>query len=201
MLSASPPPGHLPAETLAAYIDGSLPPSARAEVEAHVADCFPCRSEFVSAKRLVNAAPAPTPAARSWPSVAVVGAAAAAILLMVISRQAPTASSPRMRSVPIPSAANSTTLAVVMPAREAVVTPTATGVRFVWRASESVVEYTLTVLDADGRARWTTSTSDTSVALPDSVVLARGVEIHWYVDGLKSDGRSVGTGRQRFTTR
>jgi len=199
MLRSAPPPGHLPAETLAAYIDGSLAPSARAEVEAHIADCFQCRSEFVSAKRLVNAAPAPMPAVRRWPSVAVVGAAAAAVLLMVISRQAPTASSPRMRSAPIPSAANSTALAVVMPAREAVVTPA--GVRFVWRASESVMEYTLTVLDADGRARWTTSTSDTSVALPDSVVLAPGAEIHWYVDGLKSDGRSVGTGRQRFTTR
>jgi anti-sigma factor RsiW len=199
MLSSSPPPGHLPAETLAAYIDGTLPPSVRAEVDAHVADCPQCRAEFVSAKRLVNAAPAPTFTVRRRSSLVVVGAAAAAILLMVISRQAPTESKPQMRSAPTPSAVNPTTLAVVTPARESVVRPT--GVRFAWHASDSVVEYTLTVLDADGRTRWTTSTSDTSVALPDSVVLAPGAEIHWYVDGLKSDGRSVGTGRQRFRTR
>ena len=64
---------------------------------------------------------------------------------------------------------------------------------------ESVIQDTLTLLDADGRTRWSGSTSDTSLTLPDSVVLVPGSTINWYVDGLQADGRSVGTGPQRLT--
>jgi anti-sigma factor RsiW len=198
MLSSSPPPGHLPADVLAAYIDRSLTPPARAEVEAHVADCAQCRAELVSAKRLVAAAPRPT-APRRWSSVAVVGAAAAAVVIAFVSRQASAPREPQVRATSASSATSPVSLAVVTPRSEAVLTPP--GVRFVWRSADSVVEYTVAVMDADGRARWTTTTADTSVALPDSVLLAPGAAVHWYVDGLKADGRSVGTGRQRFTVR
>lgn len=101
-----------------------------------------------------------------------------------------------MRSSPLP-ASNANALAVVTPPNASAVA--ATELQFVWRRDTSVVEYTLTVMDADGRTRWSVNTADTTAALPDSVALATGSTIYWYVDGLRGDGRSVGTGRQRLT--
>ena len=194
MPNQSPPPGHLPAEILAGYIDRSLPVATRASVEAHVADCTICRAELVATKRLVDAAP---PAARGSYRLAAAAAIAATILVAVLLR--PTASpNGRMRSDGQPAPSTSALAAVTPPAESAVA---AVDLQFVWTRDPAVVEYTLTVMDADGRTRWSFSTADTSVALPDSVALSAGSTIYWYVDGLRGDGRSVGTGHQRLTVR
>jgi hypothetical protein len=195
MPNQSPPPGHLPAETLAGYIDRSLPAPTQASVDAHLADCARCRAELVAAKRLVHAAPA----ARSTRGPLLAVAAIAATILVVVLIRPATSPDERMRSTAPSSAVEANALTVVTPSTAAAVAPT--DLRFVWKPGASVIEYTLTVMDADGRTRWSTSTSDTSVALPDSVALAPGSTIYWYVDGLRADGRSVGTGRQRLTVR
>lgn len=192
MPNQSPPPGHLPAEILAGYIDRSLPAGTRASVEAHIADCAACRAELVAAKRLAHSAPS---APRGDRRIALLAAVAATILVVVLLRPA-TSLEDRMRSERAP-ASTTNALSVVTPPNAVAVA--ATELEFVWRRDTSVVEYTLTVLDADGRTRWSVNTADTTAALPDSVALATGSTIYWYVDGLRGDGRSVGTGRQRFT--
>ncbi|MBO8142824.1 MAG: zf-HC2 domain-containing protein, partial [Firmicutes bacterium] len=53
-------------EMLSAYIDGQLEPAARRRVEAHVRRCLRCRAELdelVALKRLLEAAPVPSPPA------------------------------------------------------------------------------------------------------------------------------------------
>jgi len=195
MPNQSPPPGHLPAEILAGYIDRSLPAATRASVEAHIADCAACRAELVAAKRLAHSAPSAPSATRGDRRIALLAAIAATILVVVLLRPA-TSLDDRMRSEGAP-ASTTNALSVVTPPTAVAVA--ATGLEFVWRRDTSVVEYTLTILDADGRTRWSVNTADTTALLPDSVALATGSTIYWYVDGLRGDGRSVGTGRQRFT--
>ena len=65
----------------------------------------------------------------------------------------------------------------------------------------TIMEYAITVQDTDGRIRWSARTTDTAAVLPDSVAIAAGSVVHWYVDGLRADGRSVGTGLQRLEAR
>ena len=196
MTSGSPSQGHLSSEQLAGYIDGSLTASDRSSVEAHLADCAMCRAEFVATSRIAETAPGP---ARRRVRPLVLGAVAAALLIAVMRRQAGVPTEDRVRSGLDAGASARGVLTVVTPTSNQNVS--ASGIRFVWRKSASIIEYTVTVQDADGRVRWTTSTSDTSIALPDSVVVAAGSVVHWYVDGLRADGRSVGSGRQQLTVR
>ena len=189
------PPGHFSPEMLSGYIDRSLPATARAAVDTHLAECAECRAELVAAKRLVNSAP--STGWRLRPAAAV--AAIAATILVAVLLRPSTTPPDRMRSAPSSVAVARNALTAVTPMDTAAAA--ASNGRFVWTRGESVIEYTLTLLEADGRTRWSGSTSDTSLTLPDSVVLVPGSTIYWYVDGLQADGRSVGTGRQRLTVR
>ena len=193
MSERSLPPGHLSDEQLAGYIDGVLSPDARSQVESHIADCVTCRAEFVSASRAAADAPAPA-RTRRFPWVAI--AAAAALTFVVVSRRASTPESSSMRAG---SDRSASTITVVTPrSGDAVSTP---GIQFVWRPMPTIMEYAITVQDPDGRTRWSARTTDTVAALPDSVRVAAGSVLHWYVDGLTADGRSVGTGLQRLNVR
>ena len=192
MSTQSPPPGHLSAEVLAGYIDRSLPPPTRASVDAHLAECASCRAELVAAKRLVRSAPSAKWTRGSF--VAVAGIAATILVALLIRPNAQP--DERLRSTVGSSASVLTTVNPPPDSASA-----ATDRTFVWRRDAAVVEYTLTLMDADGRTRWSVSTSDTSVTLPDSIALTPGTTGYWYVDGLRGDGRSVGTGRQRLTIR
>lgn len=194
MVNVPPPPGHLADEALAGYIDGTLSASSRSSVEAHLADCATCRAEFVAASRVADTAPAPV--RRRLPLAAL--AAVAAAIVIVVARRPGAPAEDRIRSS-VDASAGASALTVVSPRRADPVTPSQ--LRFVWRPGATVMEYTVTVQDADGHVRWATRTSDTSVTLPDSVVIVPGAVLHWYVDGLRADGRSVGTGRQQLTVR
>lgn len=193
MSERSLPPGHLSDGQLAGYIDGVLSPAARLEVESHLADCVACRAEFVTASRVAADAPAPARARRiPWLAVA---AAAAAVTFVAVARR-PAAPDSTMRGGTERSAS---AIAVVTPTLDDSVSTS--GIQFVWRAVPTIMEYAITVQDADGRARWSARTTDTVATLPDSVRVAAGSVLHWYVDGLTADGRSVGTGRQRLNVR
>jgi len=196
-MTGSPPPGHLPDEKLAGYIDGTLPEPDRRAIEAHLADCPACRAELLASTRAVESAP--SPARRSRPAVVALAAAAAVLLIAVARRDSTVGSddgSATRAHVP-PGAGNAIT--VVAPRNGDTVSARPIG--FIWRRSADVLEYTITVQDADGRALWSTSTADTIVSLPDSAAVAPGTVLHWYVDGLRADGRDVGTGRQQLVIR
>lgn len=117
-------------------------------------------------------------------------------MLVVVSRWEPTSGSGSLRATPDrPTSA----IAVVSPQPNEPLPTSA--IRFVWRPLPTIMEYAITVQDADGTARWSARTSDTVAVLPDSVRVAPGSVLHWYVDGLAADGRSVSTGPQRSKVR
>ena len=192
-------PGHLSDEKLAGYIDNSLVNADRAAVEAHLADCLTCRAEIVAASRAVDSAPSPTRRYRpAWAAAAAATAVAAALVVAIVRREP---ALPReIAETRAEQATNSDSAVTVVTPRGGTTIP-ARGIDFVWRRVPEILEYTITVQDADGRVMWSTSTADTAVRLPDSVAVARGSVLHWYVDGLRADGRAMGTGRQQVTVR
>jgi hypothetical protein len=195
-MTESPPPGHLSDERLAGFIDGTLSSADRAAVESHVADCPVCRAELVAASR--TTATAPSPARRRPPLTAIAAAAAAVIVIVVAQRRLWQPAEAPLRVGRSASAVDAATLRVVTPKGD-VVTPGR--IAFVWHRSDAAVEYTITVQNTDGRVLWSSRTPDTSVALPDSIVPTSGTVLHWYVDGLRVDGGTVGTGRQQVIVR
>lgn len=195
-MTESSPPGHLSDEKLAGYIDNSLANADRAVVAAHLADCFTCRAEVLAASRAVDSAPSPIRQYRPvWAGAAVV----AVVLVVAIVRREPAL--PRDLAQPRAERATNSDSAVTVVTPRGGTTIPAGGIDFVWRRAPDILEYRITVQDADGRVMWSTSTADTAVRLPDSVTVSRGSVLHWYVDGLRADGRAIGTGRQQVTVR
>jgi hypothetical protein len=72
---------------------------------------------------------------------------------------------------------------------------------FRWAPVGENATFQLRLSEPDGSIRWTWSTSDTSVTLPDTVHLSAGGTYLWYVDALRADGRSASTGVRRFVIR
>ena len=121
-------------------------------------------------------------------------AAAAASLLVAIAL-------PRQQTIPSATrgpASTETALAVVSPAPDAEITPRQT--RFIWRSAGNDASYTITLQKADGSVVWTSSTTDTITALPDSITLAAHETWFWSVDALLSDGQSRATKATKFRT-
>jgi len=188
-------PGHMSDETLAGYIDGTLANADRAALEAHLADCFTCRSEVLAASQAVDSAPAPERRARA---AVMVAAVVAAVAIGIARRESTVANEHEQTRGQRPTQPDS---AVIVVAPRSGMTVPAGGIDFVWRRAPEILEYTITVQDVDGRVVWSRSTADTTVRLPDSVTVSRGSVLHWYVDGLQADGRAIGTGRQQVTVR
>jgi predicted anti-sigma-YlaC factor YlaD len=96
-----PRPGHLDAMTIAAFIDRTLDPKARAAAEAHLADCADCREVWVETSELAEeclrgwsgatvvtpaaSVAASRPASRTWIYAGAGLAVAAALVLTVFS--------------------------------------------------------------------------------------------------------------------
>lgn len=91
------------AETLAAYLDGTLDAAGRVDVERHVAACVDCRDVLAESSLALAAedeATVPTPASRApaandatrrgarwfWPAVGALAAAAALVMAIVIGK-------------------------------------------------------------------------------------------------------------------
>ena len=190
-------PAHVPDEKLAGYIDGTLNGTDRAAIEAHLADCSTCRAELLAASRAVDSAPAP--ARRRRPAFVAAAAAAAAVLVVAIARREPGLPNDGAQTRAQSATTTDSAVTVVTPRSGTAVLPG--GIDFVWRRAPEILEYRITVQDADGRVVWSSSTADTAVRLPDSVAVSRGSVLHWYVDGLRADGRAIGTGRQQVSVR
>lgn len=181
---------HLESSEIAAYLDRALPPSERAQVEAHLADCAPCRRESIEVLRVRNSM-----RRRSrWVVIPPVAAAAAvALFLLVRSGGIPGPTPPVLRdggdgSIP--------RVVLVSPPDSGVVG--AQRVSFVWRSVGPGVSYRITISDPKGDIVWSAAASDTSARVPASVSL-RPSSYYWYVDALLPDGRSITSGVHPFS--
>jgi anti-sigma factor RsiW len=199
MTDNSAPAAHPTDEHVAGYLDGVLPSSERAPLEAHLAGCEYCRARLALA---VNALRESSRARsfRAGRRIAVVGLAAAAALagVLLLSRSA-------MRPGPPPAEirapepeAGTPPLLVVEPVPGSTVSKAA--LRFVWKGIGADVLYQVTVSAADGRTLWSTRSADT-LAVPTGALrreLQPGQSYFWRVDALLANLRSVTSGDRRF---
>jgi len=187
---------HPEAEVIAAYLSDGLPAPDRARLEAHLAECRPCRQEVTSARRLLETG---SPRSR-WPMV--VPAAAAAVLLLALLGRGLVSPLPEEDTVRAGGEAEGAdgvpSIQVVNPADGDTVARD--GILFAWAGQAGRPLYRLTLTDAGGRAVWMGDTSDTTLTLPATVTLAPGRTYFWYVDALDSAGRTLTTGTRTFST-
>jgi hypothetical protein len=189
---------HISSEELAAYLDGRLDGAVQARVEDHLADCAACRSELVEARAVLalpgvgSARSRRARAPRPWAWLAAAGIVAIAALPLM--RQ--TVSSHDSSSPERTAQSTRPTIEVVSPPTQQV---DVASLVFAWRPVAGASMYRLTVTDSSGTPLLTVVTSDTAHTAAD-VALRRGGSYLWYVDGLTSDGRTVTSGIQSFST-
>jgi len=188
---------HLGDEVFAAYLDRTLPPSARATADAHLAVCASCREELVAMSSLARS----TRPARRFYRLAVPLAVAATLLLVMrgpwsAPRQPIVDDGKRLRETTSVAGSTRGKLAALRPLDSARVAPES--LRFMWHGEPRDAGYHLVVTDEGGAVRWTLDTSDTTASLPDSVRLERARTYYWYVDALGGDGRTRASTLRRF---
>jgi putative zinc finger protein len=183
---------HLTAEDVAAFLDRRMTAAERAGAEAHLAGCQLCREELRAVHGLLRSRPGVRPAV--FIPAGLAAAAAIAFVAVTLVRGDPDAAD-RVRTAPAAEAAR---IAVRVPADGDTIAPGRPVL--VWSSIAGEPTYRLTLTDASGQPLWTSTTSDTSVALPPQVVLQSRQTYFWYVDALRADGRAASTGVRRFTT-
>lgn len=179
---------HLSPESLAGYLGNDLTRSERKQVELHLAACAECRDELAQVRGIEAGL-----RRRRVLALVPIAAAAAVVLAIVLPRQGPAPSALRIGP--------GTDLPLVLVSPGAEVQIASREVEFVWRSAGAAASYSFTLQEADGRVVWSTTTTDTVAALPDSVVMAPGGTWFWSVDALLPDGRSRSAGVQRLSTR
>ena len=184
---------HIREDVFAAYLDKSLPPAARASVDAHLAECSVCRDELVSLSELARAIGRPRRTLRMGSAAAAI--AAVLLVAVILPRQTSRSSSTDERLRETTTVATRGIVAV-SPTDSAVVR--SDSVRFVWHRESVDAGYRLVVNDDTGNVAWTIDTPDTSAALPDSVRLSRDRMYFWYVDAIGREGSTRATGLRRF---
>lgn len=76
---------------------------------------------------------------------------------------------------------------------------TASGARFAWHRVKAAREYTLVIVDRAGNEVFASSTTDTMVQLPDSVVLRANSEYLWWVQAQLTDGSQLSAVTETIT--
>lgn len=189
----------IPAETLAAFLDGRLDAEEHARVQERLAADPAARAEMLAAARLVEQASALRPQTARWRARASLAAAAAALIAIgVLSRNERSAPS----TTPVATERRSDAedggrIALLTPSERQPVEPAS--VLFSWGAVGNA-SYRLTVTDSLGGTLWTTTTASPRVRLPASVRLEPSRRYYWYVDALLLDGSSLTSGPRAFGT-
>lgn len=185
--------GHPEDQRLAAYLDRTLPPVERAEVEGHLSWCVDCRTVVRETAREL--------AVRRRRRYAVAGigtlAAAAVIAVLWIGPAVDIEdSTPRTRMPPTIDGAES--LIRVLDVQERASLSDAPP-SFTWSSVGSGIRYRFSLSRPDGTEVWSGSVVDTVVTLPEGVEIVPGQTYIWFVDALLPDGRSATTGLQRIS--
>ena len=171
---------------IAELVEGTGDEVRRAPLLAHVAACAACRAAVASLSRLLAEPAVRSEAARiavrPWRArgrrLAGLGGAAlaaAAVLLLLVSGPWRTdrPAAPDLRELTV-------TLSVP-PAPVTPAGPVETRPLFVWTSVPRASRFHLTLFDARGSIVWETETADTSVVVPDSIVLTAGAPYLWQV--------------------
>ena len=178
---------HLAADDAAAYVDGRLAAAERAAIDGHLAQCAECRLEVVDVTRVVRAAPQRRP----WTIVAPLVAAAAVLILFIAPRRTHDSAPPLLREPAV-----TTTVAPTLSAPRGGV---AVLRAMTWSSVPHADRYRVTLFDRDGSVTWRTQSADTTVLLPDTVRITRGVPYYWKVDARTELGRWVSSDLTSFT--
>ncbi|HJR33517.1 MAG TPA: zf-HC2 domain-containing protein [Gemmatimonadales bacterium] len=192
-------PAHLTPGDLAGLIDRTLDPAASARVEAHLDTCALCREELAEVTRLAHSLESQPVVSRSrrrlWAGIALGGALAASLALLVL--RAPRPSDSALPTPPVRAPATGESLArldVLFPPESLRVSsgPPA----FIWHSVGADV-YRFFLLSDDGELLWTGETPDTSLTLPRAVTLLPGDNYWWRVDAT-TEGIVASTGARRL---
>jgi anti-sigma factor RsiW len=181
-------PEHLHTVSLARYLGGEGTSDERARCEAHLSECPECRGELVEVRRTLATAPGRR---RLWLAPL---AAAAAVLLLVwtgtIDRE-PVGDATRDSETP-PSLA-------LAPKPLAPLGRVSRLDGLLWSAVPGVARYRVTLFTSEGQAAWQVTTTDTFVALPDTLHLAVATPHYWQVKAETGYGRWVESELVAFT--
>jgi hypothetical protein len=198
-------PAHLSPSELAGYLDRELDSEAQQSVEAHLDICAACRDELAQVARLADGFRTSAPVGtqprvawsrrRLWGGLAVGGALAASLALLVL--RAPPPSESAQPTPPVRAPATGESLArieVLLPSESlrAGSGPPA----FTWHGVGADV-YRFFLLSDDGELLWTGETPDTSLTLPRAVSLQAGESYWWRVDAT-TEGIVASTGARRL---
>lgn len=162
------------------YVAGRVSDATElATFEAHVLECLRCQDEvrLGLAVRAALARPRARPAARLWLGGGLAIAASVGALLLLRSG-AHDAGDDSAATGPYRGGAGSLTQAPRPITPNGAVEGTS---RFIWSRVPGADRYRVVVFAPDGTLRWEAQTSDTVIALPDSVPLLPRVEYAWKV--------------------
>ena len=170
---------------LAAFAEGWLHADARSGVISHVAGCHRCRAELAATVRALAdpaiqreaAAAGLAPGVRRWRRLAVWGAVAAAIVLVVTDPAGITRRDSGRDSAHRGNALVNGTA----PRPLAPFGPVAGVPELRWARVPGADRYRVTLFDTAGRVRYEAEPSDPVAALPDSLNLQPGVRYLWRV--------------------
>src|SRR5438445_8410772 len=179
---------HLDPNDVAAYIDGTAPPSERARIESHLVTCAECRDEVADAGRIIATLPRPRSARRT---VVVSAAGIAAMLLVFLWPRADLTT--RHRESPVTTTIAPTVLAPIGAVESAN--------RFVWSSVPHAGLYELRIFDPDGSVVWQGQTRDTVLAPPPTVGLRADHSYYWKVEAHTGIDRSTSTQLVEFSIR
>lgn len=189
----------IPAEQLAAFIDGRLGSEERARVESRLAADPEARAEMIAASRLAAQAEERPPLRKTaWKSLGFAAAAAAVLAVLVLPGDRPWTRTADLATERRSTIEDGGRITLLSPSETQPVSPGP--VAFAWR-SESNASYRLTLADSSGSTIWTTSTAAAEATLPDSIRLSGASRYYWYVDAMLLDGSSITSGPRAFTTR
>ena len=186
---------HLSDAEMAGYLDRDITPEERRRVETHIDQCAPCRSELVALSRITHADTAARtvpPRRHRWWIPAAAAATIGALLVPRLTIHEPAPDTPT-RTRRIGETDGRSRLAIVSPDDGSTAANPRT---FTWRAGNADV-YHFVLTTESGGAVWTAETTDTTIALPDSVSLQSGRAYYWRVDGI-GNGIAATTGSHRL---
>lgn len=183
-------PAHLSPSELAGFLDRDLDSGGRRRVEAHLETCAVCRGELADVAQLAETFRSPAQGIsqphesrsrrRVWASLALGGALAASLAMLVLLGPIRPGSTPPIQPVRAPTTGEGL-------ARIDILTPsemlgrTTEFLVFTWHSVGADV-YRFALLNESGEQLWTRETTDTSLSLPSTVVLTPGSAYWWRVD-------------------
>jgi Putative zinc-finger len=202
--------------TLAAFVDGTLPESARSRVQSHLADCETCLQDVAATLRARETPLPEVPArllarAREFAKSTARGTlapawrwgmiSAAAVLVLVAATHfwqsrpvpAPGTSPAEVRSVPGQPVAPQ----ILSPVEGAIVGREQIELR--WRGVAGAIYYEIQLVTAEGDVLWQERTEKTEARLSKALPIAPGQQVYFWVRAHLLDGKTLKSDPVGFT--